>query len=186
MTLWGGSALGRVALGSLGCTPKEEVILVVFYLHLGHLLSKEIQRSSALWVFPTRQRQKVGPCYYGSYALKIYPASSMRNLDLAFDKVHSGYDNFEGRLSFYPGDYASCCECGRSAQPELSDKWLRPNTVSSLPLLRQIPSALNVKFRVERRWMVRLCADRLSDTPDHFLSEKSLAYNYCLPLYPVP
>lgn len=69
----------------------------------------------------------------------------MRNLDLVFDKVHSGYDNFEGRLSFYPGDYASCCECGRSAQPELSDKWLRPNTVSSLPLLRQIPSALNVK-----------------------------------------
>lgn len=49
-----------------------------------------------------------------------------------------------------------------------------------------VPFALSLQFRVERQWMVKLCADSLSDTSEYLLLEKSRVYKYCLLLYADP
>ena len=42
------------------------------------------------------------------------------------------------------------------------------------------------QFRVERQWIIKLCADSLIDTSEYLMMEKSRVYKYCLLLYSDP
>ncbi|KAM7542026.1 hypothetical protein Aperf_G00000002958 [Anoplocephala perfoliata] len=58
--------------------------------------------------------------------------------------------------------------------------------LGALPDFIRIIFSVHKDFRVERQWIVKLCADSLNDTSDYLLLEKSRVYKYCLVLYADP
>ncbi|KAL5104644.1 Nucleolar pre-ribosomal-associated protein 1 [Taenia crassiceps] len=58
--------------------------------------------------------------------------------------------------------------------------------LGTVPDFMRIMYSVHKDFRVERQWMVKLCADSLNDTSDYLLLEKSRVYKYCLLLYADP
>ncbi|KAL5968502.1 Nucleolar pre-ribosomal-associated protein 1 [Taenia solium] len=58
--------------------------------------------------------------------------------------------------------------------------------LGTVPDFMRIMYSVHKDFRVERQWMVKLCADSLNDTSEYLLLEKSRVYKYCLLLYADP
>ncbi|VDD76260.1 unnamed protein product [Mesocestoides corti] len=58
--------------------------------------------------------------------------------------------------------------------------------LGTVPDFIRIMFSVHEDFRVERQWMVKLCADSVNDTSDYLLLEKSRVYKYCLLLYADP
>ncbi|VDM34040.1 unnamed protein product [Hydatigera taeniaeformis] len=58
--------------------------------------------------------------------------------------------------------------------------------LGAVPDFIRMVYSVHKDFRVERQWMVKLCADSVNDTSDYLLLEKSRVYKYCLLLYADP